>query len=426
MLLYLRYTAYMTPRDVVELAWQRFRTRSLRFLLTVFGVGIAIGVVFFLVTLGFGLQEVVIGRIATSESLLALTIAVSEEAKEVLIINDATLDGFRAIPHVADIAPLLSVPAEINYGELKAQTLAQGVPASHFIYAGIEPAGGELLKDGQEDEVVVTTTMMRLFGLNETDALGKELALTFFFPREATTEPVASPGLEPLTGTDPATSDINIVTIPHKFKIVGFIESDSNSFFVPISVFNPIPQRTYSQVRVRVDDAANIDVVRKQLLDQGYSVIALTDTLEQLNNVFKITQGALGALGIVALFIASVGMFNTLTISLLERTHEVGVLKTIGATNRDVWMIFLFEAVLIGALGGVAGILGGLAFSKIVNILINQLAARYGGDPVKIFATPLWFLITILSISVIVGLVTGLYPAHRAATLNPLQALKRE
>lgn len=421
----------MNVRDILELALQRFRTRAMRFLLTIFGVGIGIAVVFFLVSLGFGLQEVVIGRIATSESLVSLTVAVADEAVALLKITDSTLEDFRHIEHVKDVSPVLSVPGEISYQDLKGQTLAQAVSPSYFRYAGITADGGHLFDEAATDQIVVSTTVFRLFGLSQEEALNKEVFLTFFFPKgpaeSSTPPPPSAEGTAPTPSpAGAAPSDVNITSLGHPFKIVGFVQSDTNSLYMPLRAFDSIPNHAYTQVKVRVDTIASVNPVRDALLSKGYVVVALTDTLDQLNQIFRFTQIGLAALGIVALFIASVGMFNTLTISLLERTREVGILKAVGATNRDVWMMFLFEALMIGLLGGLSGVGGGYIMSKVVNYGINILARRFGGQSVSIFHAPWWFVVTIVSVSFLVGAITGLYPARRAAHLNPLKALRHE
>lgn len=407
----------MKFRDVVELAFQRFRTRSLRFVLTILGVGVGIGVVFFLVTLGFGLQEVVIGRIATSESLVTLTVALPEEARELVQINDERITKLRETEFVQDVSPVLALPAEIDYEGLKAQTLTQAVAPNYFNYAGIEATGGELYQGDALDGVVISKTVFRLFGLSETDGLGKEVAINFIVPDNPAAADTENPA---------ADTPVKVINFGRPLRIIGYVESDANTIYVPLKLFDQLEQKSYSEVRVRVDNTEHINPVREELIKQGYTVIALTDTLDQLNKIFRFTQIGLATLGIVALFIASVGMFNTLTISLLERTQEVGILKAIGATNKDVWMIFLFEAVLIGALGGVAGIVSGFVFARMVNIGLNIVAQRFGGQAVNIFHIPWWFVLAILSIAITVGFVTGLYPARRAAHLNPLKALKNE
>ena len=119
-------------------------------------------------------------------------------------------------------------------------------------------------------------------------------------------------------------------------------------------------------------------------------------------------------------------MFNTMTISLLERTREVGILRALGATGRDVWLIFLFESVSMSIFAGILGILLGFFLSSTSNYVINIIAVRFGGEAVSLFSAPLWLHIAIMSIALLVGFVTGFYPAHRAAKLNPLEALRHE
>ncbi len=399
----------------------RFRTRSLRFLLTVLGVGVGIGVVFFLVSLGFGLQNVVIGRIATSESLLSLTVSVSEEAETLVQITDETLSSFREVEHVVNVSPLMSLPAEITYGNLKAETLAQLVNPTYFEYSGIDPSRGEFFTADQHNKVIMSSPVFRLFGFeNPEQALGKEIQLEFLIPSTEAADKAND------TPDQLNVGELQAVSVETPLQIVGTVESDANTIFVPLETLSSVYKKKYSQVKVRIDDKEHIEAVRDILVRKGYSVIALTDTIEQLNRIFRTTQITLAALGVTALFIASIGMFNTLTISLLERTHDIGTLRAIGATAKDVWKIFLFEAFLIGLLGGLAGLTGGFLFATTVNWFINRLAVRLGGDAVDIFITPPWFILSIITISLVVGILTGFYPARRAAHLNPLEALKRE
>ncbi len=431
----------MTLFDIAELAFQRFRTRSLRFLLTVLGVSIGISVVYFLVTLGFGLQQIVIGRIVTSESLISLDVLVADEAKDVLPITDEQTAAFRNLEFVQDVSPLLSVPTEIEYQDLKAQTLTQAVHPSYFRYAGLETQSGQFYGDDALSDIVVASTVLRLFEIPLDQALGKEVRLTFFFPletgvtlrqqvaEESTNDKAPNPNEVPLAFEAPIEGEesaINVVVVPIAFKIVGIVETDTNSIFVPLKALAGLDNITYAQAKVRVGNTEQIEPVRLKLTELGYTVRALTDTLEQLNKIFRFTQAALATLGIIALFIASVGMFNTMTISLLERTREVGTLKTIGATHRDVWMIFLFEALLIGFIGGFGGLGIGYLLTKLVNFGVNILAVRLGGEGVSLFLAPLWFVFTILGVAFSVGLFTGLYPAQRASRIDALQALKRE
>lgn len=422
----------MTIFDIAELAFDRFRTRSLRFFLTVLGVSVGIAVVFFLVSLGFGLQELVIGKIVTSDSLVSLDVLPSEDVAKILALDNEQIEDFKKIEFVQDVSPLLSVPTEVSFEDLKAQTLTQAVNPSYFRYAGLKTVQGGFYDDEATNEIIVSSTVLRLFEIPEDTALDREFRLTFFFPKEesvATPESSEEESQEPgsiLQFVSDADPSVNILTIPVAFRIVGVVATETNSIFVPLKTLSGLENLTYAQAKVRVGTIEEIEPVRSRLTDMGYTVRALTDTLDQLNKIFRFTQVTLAVLGTVALFIASVGMFNTMTISLLERTHEVGTLKTIGATHRDVWMIFLFESLLIGFFGGFGGLGIGFVFSWVVNIGINQLATRLGGEAVHLFSSPMWLVLTILGVAFTVGIFTGLYPARRAAHIDPLEALKRE
>ena len=115
-------------------------------------------------------------------------------------------------------------------------------------------------------------------------------------------------------------------------------------------------------------------------------------------------------------------MFNTMTIALMERTQEVGIMKALGASKLDIMYMFVTEAVIMGFLGGVIGLLVGFLGGETFNFLLNLLAKRVGGNAIDIFYTPLWFALTIAGFSTFVGFITGLWPARRAARLHPPEA----
>jgi putative ABC transport system permease protein len=180
----------------------------------------------------------------------------------------------------------------------------------------------------------------------------------------------------------------------------------------------------YSKAKVKITSDQVMESVRTAIIDQGFMVSALSDLIEQANQVFKIIQIILASFGIVALIVSAIGMFNTMTIALLERTQEIGVMKALGATGVDIWNMFLAESVIIGFFGGLGGIIIGMLTGEIFNHGVNFLAGALGGDKIDIFYTPYWFIILIISFSTFVGFLTGFYPAQRAAKISPLVALR--
>ncbi|MCK5080824.1 MAG: ABC transporter permease [Candidatus Moranbacteria bacterium] len=150
----------------------------------------------------------------------------------------------------------------------------------------------------------------------------------------------------------------------------------------------------------------------------------VSELVDQAKQVFKVVNVILVLFEAVVLIVSAIGMFNTMTIALLERTQEIGTMKALGASKFDIWKMFLTESMIIGFMGVVVGLIIGFLMSKILNFAINVLAKNFGGLTVELFYFPTWFAIFIVIFSTLVGLVTGFYPARRAAKLNALEALR--
>jgi len=163
---------------------------------------------------------------------------------------------------------------------------------------------------------------------------------------------------------------------------------------------------------------------RNKIIEMGFLVSSLSDTIDQANKIFKVIQIILGLFGLVALTVSAIGMINTMTITLLERTQEIGIMRSIGASRSNIRMLFLIEALLMGFLGGMGGVIMGYLGGELANLGINLLAKNFGGQALNLFYRPLWFIGVIITSSAIVGFITGIYPAYRASKLNPLDALK--
>lgn len=192
-------------------------------------------------------------------------------------------------------------------------------------------------------------------------------------------------------------------------------------------------QEGYSQATVIVDDPQKLLNVERELLERGFFAYSSRSTLQQLNVIFAVIQAVFGGIGAIALVVAAIGIANTMVMSILERTREIGLMKAVGATNRDVMSVFIAEAGAIGVLGGIGGVLFGIGAAKIIDLIaqayINaQLAASgaAGGSSTTIAVIPIWLPIFAVIFSLIIGLASGIYPALRAVQLNPVSALKYE
>lgn len=186
----------------------------------------------------------------------------------------------------------------------------------------------------------------------------------------------------------------------------------------------------YNTVIVRAESPEVVLDVTQQINDMGFMAYSPQSYVEGINSYFLVLQLIFGGIGAIALLVAAIGIANTMTMAILERTREIGLMKAIGATNRDVLSIFLGEAAGIGFLGGLGGALLGWAGGKVLNIFaLSYFAsqAQQGMIPSGFSAnTPPWLLVFAIVFASLVGLLSGLYPSLRAATLQPVMALKYE
>jgi len=171
--------------------------------------------------------------------------------------------------------------------------------------------------------------------------------------------------------------------------------------------------------------------ITDQITAMGFMATAQQDYVQGINSFFVVLQVVFGGVGAVALLVAAIGIANTMTMAILERTREIGLMKAVGATNNNVLAVFLGEAAGIGFLGGLGGVLLGWGGGQALNLVASSFLASsmqqsYGAPPAMSVVTPLWLPLFSLGFATLVGVISGLYPALRAATLVPVNALKYE
>ncbi|MBU4536533.1 ABC transporter permease [Patescibacteria group bacterium] len=404
----------MLYSDLFRLSIRGFKGRSSRTFLTVLGLGVGFGAVLFLVGMGYGLQDLLLKEIATSESLLSLDVAPGKV--ETIVLDRSNIDKILAFEEVEKISPKVTLPAQMSINDLIANTTVYAVNNDYFDLGGIIPSNGKLFSN-EATEIVVSSAVIKLFDLKEKDIIGSEVSLQLFLPNELTQDIKYEELL--------VDGEIEIIDLPDKFKIVGVVNNSEASFvFLPLNFLSELNINRYDELKVKVTSNEFLAPVREKIFDMGFLVSALSDTVDQINKIFGAIQVILGVFGFIALVVSAIGMFNTMTITLLERTNEVGIMKAIGASNKDIAFIFLSEAVVMGFLGGVIGVLVGIMAEWIFNFALNILARSLGGVFVDIFYNPLWFILSIIIFSMVVGLLTGISPSRRAARLDALQALR--
>lgn len=401
----------MRIADALSLSLRMFRARALRTFLTVLGMGVGIGAILFLVSIGYGLQNALLERITTSDSLLTLDV-VETKLGAVSMDNEA-IRQFGAMEGVSEVSPALRVAAQASSDDVTTDMSVVATLPSQFRLGGMRLEKGSALSDDTVDTIVVSTTLASVFSQNPEELLGHEMRFLFL--------PVTSNDEE---GGTAVREDVRQVEGDRSFIVSGIVQSDEMIAYVHLDAVKNLEIQRYTSAKVK---CANNDVmqnVRDAILEKGFLVSSLSDTVDQANKIFQGIQLILLSFGVIALVVSAIGMFNTMTIALLERTEEIGIMKSIGAFNHDVAILFVLESTLMGLLGGLGGVLLGQVGGEVMNALLNVVATRFGGQVVDIFYSPGWFVALIIGLGAAVGFMTGFIPAMRASKIDPLDALR--
>ncbi|MCL5411472.1 MAG: ABC transporter permease [Patescibacteria group bacterium] len=396
--------------DIVRVALSNFKVNKLRTLLTVCGVAIGIGAILFLVSLGYGLERLTKSRLLNLDALTTLTVT---SRSTILKLDEETVKKLGEIPNVTAVSPLINLSAQLTLNNTTTNAVVYGIAVKNLKIEGIRSNLGKEMTENKEDSIISANTLKNLYGIKDYNSvLEKPLSVNVFIPD---------------TNTAQVGGETNLRKETLNFKVTSVsTEENASGLFVNIETLKKLGVTTYNSLKVKVSDKDKINDVRKRIEEAGFSVTTVVDTLSQIDQIFQIIQIVLAGFGIIALFVASLGMLNTMTISLLERTHEIGIMKALGATNLDIQKLFLSEAALISTIGGGLGIVLAWLLGTLINLIVNVLANTAGGQSVSLFYTPPEFALGVLLFAFLVGLLTGVYPAKRAVKLSPLEALRYE
>lgn len=259
-------------------------------------------------------------------------------------------------------------------------------------------------------QAVVNQAVLKILDIPENQAIGKTFQVSFVAMGQSIGE-----------------DDKKAQSSPVDYEIVGVIPGDRTPlFYVPFVNLRQLGVVNYDQAKIVVSNQDNLPQTRQQLEAMGFITRSVTDTVRQIKGLFSTARTVLALLGMTALIVASLGMFNTLTVSLLERTREVGLMKALGMKSQEIKELFLTESMIMGLFGGLIGIFLGFVVGKILSLLVSILAIFKGVGFINLTIIPLGFMVLIVFLSLVVGVVTGLYPARRATKISALNALRYE
>lgn len=457
--------------DLLIMSMNNLRRRKLRTVLTVLGVIIGTAAIVVMVSLGIGLNEMTMEQIASWGSLTTIEVysqssgggmqmmvaAMSSQnsESEPNYITDKVIDNFKRIPHVTGVSPVLNMNVVMRQGAyISTYVQLKGVSQSYL--EQLELAEGRLPQPG-ELGLVFGNGVIRDFTnaktgkgywdtgeMPDVDPMGKPMFVIFDMDAYYQSQGSGS------------SSDGTPVKPPKKYMIetTGMLAGGENGYsnyswyvFTDIDglkaqlkkVFKkgtPIPgqptnkkgkplnELVYNSAEVFVDDMENVTQVQEQLAAMGYQVNSQMDFLESSRQQSNMVQAVLGGIGAVSLFVAAIGIANTMMMSIYERTKEIGVMKVLGCDMGNIRNMFLIESGFIGFMGGTIGVALSYGVSAIVNRFVNMSQSMgLSGDLSRI---PPWLSMAAIGFAVFVGMAAGFMPAVRAMKLSPLAAIRNE
>jgi putative ABC transport system permease protein len=461
--------------DLAELAVRNLRESLLRNSLTTVGISVGVASLVAMLSLGIGLQQLASRRLVKSGLFDTVVVTSRRDLRnfgreeqrsgptpgESRILDEAARHEIEQLPNVLEAYPDIRFITELRYEDGPHLTMIAALPPSAKSNDAFDGIPGGFFSSDTAPEVIVQKTFAEELlgktpqaGADEIKAadlapslLGKELTMRYA-QRERTPSnptPSAEDRQNNLSG-----AAYSVVSRELKLKIVGISDLDPETMrgptrarvFLPIKLAESLhvmqptdlrevsrsatDQPVYSSLSVRVKNPTRVQPVEDAIKKLGFTTFSILDATRSLRQFFAVLDLFLGIFGSLALAVASIGIVNTLVMAILERRREIGIMKAIGASDSDVKKLFFAEAGAMGILGGVVGVALGWAIGQVINLGTNIYLKRQDMPPEHFWAVPWWLVAGAIGFAFVVSLLSGLYPAGRAARLDPVQALRYE
>lgn len=392
--------------DILKLSMRMFKARTMRTLLTILGMSVGIAAIIFLVSLGYGLQRTLLQKITTSDALVTLDVTLGE-GEQATTLDNSVVETLKTVRDVVDVIPVLELSGQGKFDDITLDVNTVSSSATLLKSEGVKITHGRLFNTDEANKVIITKAVSQVFGTAPEEMLGKTVTLTLF-QNDATGQVSRKDSFSPQT----------------TYTIAGISDGEENIVYLSLDSLEGFPLTSYTKLKVKCASTQVLDQVRQEIEQKGYAASSISETIDQANKVFRAIQIVLMVFGMIALIVSAIGMFNTMTIALLERTEEIGIMKAIGASRGSISLMFVMESTLMGFLGALGGVILGMIEGEVLNFFINLIATRFGGESVDLFYSPLWFIMTVIAFGAFVGFMTGVFPARKASSIDTLDALR--
>ena len=450
--------------DVADLAFRNLRESILRNSLTTIGISVGVASLVAMLSLGIGLQQLASSRLQKSGLFDTVVVTSRRDIRNFRepqengpapaaspSLDEPARQNIAKLPGVVEAYPDIRFVTEIRFDDKPHLTMVAAVPFSARNNDAFDTMEGRFFSSEAGAEVILQKSFAEELlgmtpkpGVDNTSIvelakplLGKEV--TMRYAERASPVGIAGPA---------DSGAYSVVSRQQVLKIVGVTDLDPDSMrgaararlFMPLKLaqdlhviqpaemrdasFNSAP--TYLSLSVRVKNPNQVAAVEDAVKNMGFNAFSIVDANKSISQFFKVLDLFLGIFGSLALAVASIGIVNTLVMAVLERRREIGIMKAVGASDADVQGLFFAEAGGMGLVGGTAGVALGWAIGRLINFGTNIYLERQHFPPAQIWSVPAWLILFAIVFSVAVSLLSGLYPAGRAARLDPVQALRYE
>jgi putative ABC transport system permease protein len=451
----------MKPRDLSDLALRNLREALLRNSLTTLGIAVGVASLVAMLSLGVGLQQLAAKRL--SQSGLFDSVFVTPRMnlrgmgraamppsldKEPRLLDEGARQEISHLPNVVEVFPQVRFFTEVRYDGKPFATMVAGMPESSKSSGSFDGMQGSFFSGASAYETILQSEFAKELNPQTSSLLGKELALRYAERQSLPPNPADSSAA---SNSESSPGGFSVVPRELRLRIVGVVDTEPAAGFggygngrllIPLQVAMTLraaqvndlrdivrgssSKPTFASLTVRAKSPSDVEALEASIKNMGFGAFSLLDASKSLRIFFSVFDLLLGIFGSLALAVATLGIVNTLVMAILERRREIGVLKALGAADRDVKQLFFVEAGVMGLVGGILGAFLGWLIGRALTFGTNLYLHRQNLPGVDISAVPWWLVLGAIAFAIIVSLAAGLYPASRAARLNPVEALRYE
>jgi putative ABC transport system permease protein len=436
-------------QDVIDLAARNLHESLLRNSLTTLGIAVGVASLVAMLSLGIGLQTMANRRLMRSGLFDTLLVGSRREFRgfgggmhpeptETRALDEKARVQIAQLPHVLEVYPEVRFATELRYTGKPGVAMIAGLPPSAGQNEAFEGMQGRFFSGPRAEEAILFADYAKELDPQASRLVGQEIVINY-----AEREPLSNSAEE---------GGFSLVRRERPLRVVGVIDREPYSglrgmagagVFIPLQLAESLnvvqpgdlrgltsaPEangRTFNILTVRLDSPNYVEQVETAVKQMGFGAYSLMDATRNLRLFFAVLDLFLGIFGSLALAVASLGIMNTLIMAILERRREIGIMKAIGASDGDVKRLFFAEAAAMGTVGGAVGVVLGWVLGRAINFGTNGYLRRQGLPPENLWLVPWWLIAGAIAFAVLVTLISGLYPAARAAKLDPVQALRYE